>query len=88
MSRLSVSTFALLMIASTPVMAQQFPKQPAPIDRGNAQEQDACRPDVDKFCQTQLQVNPNDVLGILSCLQANRTRISTGCQKVLASHGQ
>jgi hypothetical protein len=36
----------------------------------------------------QLQVNPNDVLGILGCLQANRGKISKTCQTVLASHGQ
>jgi hypothetical protein len=35
-----------------------------------------------------LQVNPNDTLGILGCLQANRPKISRACQQVLASHGQ
>ena len=48
----------------------------------------ACHPDVVKFCQTQLEVNPNDVGGILNCLQTNRTKISTACQSVLTSHGQ
>ena len=48
----------------------------------------ACHPDVTKFCQTQLEVNPQDVLGILGCLQANRSKISNACQQVLASHGQ
>jgi len=48
----------------------------------------ACHPDVTRFCQTQLQVNPNDTLGILGCLQANRLKISRACQQVLASHGQ
>ena len=38
--------------------------------------------------QTQLQINPNDVLGILGCLQANRPKISRACQQVLANHGQ
>jgi hypothetical protein len=33
-------------------------------------------------------MNPNDVLGILGCLQANRPKISRACQQVLASHGQ
>jgi hypothetical protein len=35
-----------------------------------------------------LQVNPNDVLGILGCLQQNRPKISAACREVLASHGQ
>jgi len=43
---------------------------------------------VSRFCQSQLQVNPNNILGILVCLQANRPKISRACQQVLASHGQ
>lgn len=79
-------TFALATAASA--HAQQFPPQPAPAEQGNPQERAACHPDVSRYCQTQLQVNPNDVLGILGCLQANRTKISKACQEVLASHGQ
>jgi len=56
--------------------------------RFNDQERAACHPDVSRFCQTQLQINPNDVLGILGCLQANRPKISRACQQVLANHGQ
>jgi hypothetical protein len=40
------------------------------------------------FCQTQLQINPNDLLVILGCLKANRPKISRACQQVLANHGQ
>ncbi len=58
------------------------------MGHGNPQERAACHPDVTKFCQTQLEVNPQDVLGILGCLQANRPKISSACQQVLASHGQ
>jgi hypothetical protein len=72
--------------------AQQLPPQPPPVDslmeRGNDQERAACHPDVSRFCQTQLQINPNDMLGILGCLQANRPKISRACQQVLANHGQ
>jgi hypothetical protein len=53
-----------------------------------AKERAACHPDVLKFCQTQLEVNPNDVGGILNCLQTNRIKISAACQNVLTSHGQ
>jgi len=72
-------------------LAQQLPPQPPPVasmGQGNQQERAACHPDVTRYCQTQLQVNPNDTLGILGCLQANRAKISRACQQVLASHGQ
>jgi hypothetical protein len=72
--------------------AQQLPPRPPPVaslmGQGNDQERIACHPDVTRFCQTQLQTNPNDILGILGCLQANRPKISRGCQQVLANHGQ
>jgi hypothetical protein len=101
MLRKSVSIVAFSLAASltvslaagTTAYAQNLPPQPPPVaggglGQGNEEERAACHPDVTKFCQVQLQVNPNDVLGILGCLQANRTKISAGCQKVLASHGQ
>ncbi|MGB6621337.1 MAG: hypothetical protein WBE57_13350 [Xanthobacteraceae bacterium] len=93
MLRLSVLTIALSLAASAAAYAQQMPPQPPPVagmgvGDGNPQERAACHPDVTKFCHTQLQVNPQDVLGILGCLKANRTKISQACQQVLASHGQ
>jgi hypothetical protein len=94
MFRITALTFAFALVASAGALAQQFPPQPPPVkgaaggDQGTAQERDACHPDVTKYCQSQLQVNPNDLLGILGCLQSNRSKISKGCQEVLASHGQ
>jgi len=93
MLRLSVLTIALSLAVGAAAYAQQMPPQPPPVagmglGEGNPQERAACHPDVSKFCQTQLEVNPQDVLGILGCLQANRTKISQACQQVLASHGQ
>ena len=91
MIRISVLSmmFALAVGAAS---AQQMPPQPRPaaslMGQGNDQERAACHPDVTRFCQTQLQINPNDVLGILGCLQANRPKISRACQQVLANHGQ
>jgi cysteine rich repeat protein len=82
MLRIAVLTVALGVAIVPAAQAQSS------SDRGNAQERTACHPDVVKFCQTQLQVNPNDLGGILNCLQTNRANISTACQKVLASHGQ
>jgi hypothetical protein len=81
MFRISALTVALSLAA----MAAQAQSSP---DKGNAQERAACHPDVVKFCQTQLEVNPNDLGGILNCLQTNRAKISAACQKVLTSHGQ
>ena len=88
------SSLAVMLAASATVSAQMLPPQPAPVQgmagggQGNEQERAACHPDVTKYSQVQLQVNPNDVLGILGCLQANRAKISKACQTVLASHGQ
>jgi hypothetical protein len=81
------------LAATAAASAQNLPPQPPPVagsglGQGNDQERAACHPDVTKYCQVQLQVNPNDVLGILGCLQANRPKISKACQTVLASHGQ
>jgi hypothetical protein len=42
--------------------------------QGNEQERAACRQDVRRFCQAELQRNPDDMLSITGCLQANRTK--------------
>jgi hypothetical protein len=53
--------------------------------QGTAQEQAACRPDVRKFCHS---VEPGSGNGaFLSCLQANRQKISKACTTVLTNHG-
>ena len=93
MFRISVLTIIAALAAASVARAQTLPPQPPPVKgmsmgEGNPQERAACHPDVTKFCQTQLEVNPQDVLGILGCLQANRSKISNACQQVLASHGQ
>ena len=49
------------------------------------QGQDACARDVSRFCRAQM--NDGDMV-VLACLQQNRSRISKGCQQVLASHGR
>jgi len=56
--------------------------------QGNEQERAACRQDVRRFCQAELQRNPDDMLSITGCLQANRTKVSRACRGALASHGQ
>ena len=91
MIRISVLSLMFALAAGV-AGAQQLPPQPPPVasamGQGNDRERAACHPDVTRFCQTQLQINPNDVLGILGCLQTNRPKISRACQEVLASHGQ
>jgi hypothetical protein len=89
MIRISMVSIAFV-VAAAAAAAQQFPAQPPPpaMNQGNDKERAACHPDVTRFCQAQLQANPNDTLGILGCLQANRPKISHACQQVLASHGQ
>jgi hypothetical protein len=70
MIRISMLSIAFVFAVAA-ATAQQFPPQPPPaaMNQGNDRERAACHPDVARFCQTQLQVNPNDTLGILGCLQ-------------------
>lgn len=82
---------AVLTVAS--VAYAQFPAQPppvkSPLTQGTDQERAACHPDVMRFCKTLVHADgQDDVFGILACLQSNRTKISSACQQVLASHGQ
>jgi hypothetical protein len=87
----NVTLIALALAASTPVLAQfplplplPLPFPPLPMPQGTPEERAACAPDVQKFCEAALP----DTMRVLSCLQANRSRISTACNRVLASHGQ
>jgi hypothetical protein len=47
--------------------------------------QDACARDVSRFCRAVMNMGDS---AVLSCLQANRARISKGCDRVLIEHGQ
>jgi Cysteine rich repeat len=71
-----------------PVLAQPLPLPlpfpPLPMPQGTPEERAACAPDVKKYCEAALP----DTMRVLSCLQANRTRISGACNRVLVSHGQ
>ncbi len=48
-------------------------------------EHDACTRDAARFCRHVL--NDGDQ-AVLSCLQQHRHRISRGCERVMATHGQ
>jgi hypothetical protein len=52
--------------------------------QGTPEEQAACGPDVHKLCGPALP----DTMRMLACLQANRGKISSACNRVLVSHGQ
>jgi hypothetical protein len=78
---------ALALIIPTPLLAQPpfpLPFPPLPMPQGSPEERAACAPDVQRYCEAALP----DTLRVLSCLQANRPRISAACNRVLVSHGQ
>ena len=53
---------------------------------GTPKEQAACRPDARRFCSHVKQ--GSDSNAFLSCLEANRSKLSKSCLAVLQSHGQ
>jgi hypothetical protein len=74
-----VVLLAALIAASCPLFAKA-------VFEGSPQEQAACRPDVRKFCRS---VKPDSgASAFLSCLKANRAKLSKACQAVLTKHGQ
>jgi Cysteine rich repeat len=58
---------------------------PAFAASGTDEQQEACRPDVRRFCH-QIRAEAGDG-AFLACLQANRARLSVNCRTVLESHG-
>ena len=73
--------FALVLATVSTVATGAFAQQRG----GTADEQKACGRDVSRFCKAVIN---SDDFSILRCLQANRPKISTACNKVLVSHGQ
>jgi hypothetical protein len=53
---------------------------------GTPDEQEACRPDVRKFCHTVKMADGN--AAFLECLKANREKLSKPCRTALESNGQ
>jgi hypothetical protein len=68
----------ILIAASSSVLAEA-------AFEGTAQEQAACRPDVRRFCHAVKTGSGNGAF--LSCLQANRQKLSKACTTVLKNHG-
>jgi hypothetical protein len=71
-------------LAQLPLPPLPLPIPPLPMPEGTPEERAACAPDVQKYCEAAIP----DTMRVLGCLQANRTRISTACNRVLVSHGQ
>jgi Cysteine rich repeat len=53
---------------------------------GSSDEQEACRPDVRKFCHKIKMADGN--AAFLECLKANRDKLSKLCRAALESNGQ
>jgi hypothetical protein len=53
---------------------------------GSPDEQEACRPDVRKFCHKIKVADGN--AAFLECLKANRDKLSKPCRTALESNGQ
>jgi len=75
---------AVLMLPAMPAPAQLPLPLPLPLAEGTPEERAACASDVHRYCAPALP----DTMRVLSCLQANRARISLACNRVLVSHGQ
>jgi hypothetical protein len=73
----------VILLAAIAVMATSALAQG--LFQGTAQEQAACRPDVRKFCSALPAKSSSGQF--LSCLQANRAKLSPACSAVLTSHG-
>jgi hypothetical protein len=83
---LAVSSSAALAQPAAPNQQapQGGPGSPFPSMQGTPEDQKACSPDAVKFCKDMIP----DTFRVLSCLQNNRSKISTACQGTLAKYGQ
>jgi hypothetical protein len=82
-----VKSFALVsLVLFASYVSPSFAQMPGPPDpfQGTRQEQDACRPNVTRFCKEFIP----DTFRILACLQAHRPKLSKACRVVLENHGQ
>jgi len=76
----------LLVLSTTPLLAQNETQQPASggMFSGTKQEKKACQPDAVKFCSDAIP----DTFKVLDCLKEHREKLHKACQQVLESHGQ
>lgn len=71
LKRFGLGGFALTALLVTPTLA---------ADRGSAEDQLACTPDVYRLCS---QFIPDED-AIVSCLKSNKPTLSAGCQRVFS----
>ncbi len=79
---------AAVIVCSTPALAQNpfpLPLPPLPMTQGSPEERAACQGDAHKYCERELQTG--DIGRIATCMQANKSRLSSACRQVLASRG-
>ena len=55
-------------------------------ESGTPKEQDACRPDVRRFCHMIKEQDGDDAF--LACLELHRDQLSEACRNVLQDHGK
>jgi hypothetical protein len=84
MFRKAALVSAFLIVGSIGGHAQMPLPLPLPLPSGTPEDRAACEPDAKRHCKTAMPDN----MRVLSCLQANRHRISKACQNVLAKYGQ
>jgi hypothetical protein len=55
-------------------------------ESGSPEQQDACRPDVRRFCHKIKEADGDSAF--VDCLKANRAKLSKACRTMLESNGQ
>jgi len=55
-------------------------------ESGTPKEQDACRPDVRRFCHMIKEQDGDEAF--LGCLELHRDELSAACRNVLQDHGK
>jgi hypothetical protein len=79
-----VLTLGLLMSSATAQTRGGFFNFFEELLKGTPEEEAACKPDVNKYCQYAVP----DTFRVLGCLKDHRNRISKPCLAVLENHGQ
>lgn len=84
-ARISAAVLSIQLISSTALAVENNQPASAPgLFQGTAEEQAACSPDANKFCQEAIP----DTFRVLACLQDHRKQLRKVCLKVLEDHGQ
>ena len=91
MHRLTVTAAVLLLLSGSVALAQTgadskpYPMQAGKTSKASQKHKDACFRDANRYCADEI---PEGDMQVLACLKDHRKKISKGCDKVLAEHGQ